>query len=92
MLVLMSASLKAQYVTNHAAKFNGTNSYISFGSSMENDLRNGYTLEAWVYYSHVQGPQKIIFEIAAVKIARPSFTRLAFHCHHELLSRARPRG
>lgn len=69
-LLLMSASLKAQYVTNHAAKFNGTNSHISFASSMENDLRNGYTIEAWVYYSHIQGPTKIIFmDTAGISLA-----------------------
>ena len=79
MLIMMGTQLKAQYVTNSAGKFNGTNSCVSFFGSSDVDLRGGYTIEAWVYYEHVQGTQKLIyFDTAGVLLSINSNGNVSF--------------
>lgn len=57
----MNVTLKAQYVSNYVAYFNGTSGYLSFNNTPESNLSNGYTIESWVYYQHVQGGMKCLF-------------------------------
>jgi subtilisin-like proprotein convertase family protein len=61
MLVTISSSLKAQYVTNKAGIFNGSTSYVSCNTNADVDPRNGFTIEAWVYYEFVQGKTSTIY-------------------------------
>lgn len=61
LLLLCSGQLYAQDVSNQAGKFNGTTTRMSITNTPEIDLRNGYTVEAWIYYEHVQGNSKIIY-------------------------------
>ena len=70
MLIALSSSLKAQYVTNKAGVFNGSTSYLSCYTNADNDLRNGYTIEAWVYYEFVQGKTSVIYhDKAGIQLA-----------------------
>jgi subtilisin-like proprotein convertase family protein len=61
LFLLFSQQVYAQDVLNSAVRFNGTTSRMSIINTPEVDLRNGYTIEAWLYYEHVQGSSKVIY-------------------------------
>ena len=60
LIIVTGLQVKAQYVGNSVANFNGTSSYITFNTSPEFNLSNGYTIEAWLIYQLVQCNMKMI--------------------------------